>query len=145
MYAHVKQKHARGCGPACLAMILRKSYDEVLAFPIWAGKNWDHGGIDYLTLDNVLTEYGVAVARRHIMGLPRIGPPPTANDREDRAMRTVWPVFWSDIHLCQTHTREYTHFVVALRDGSILDPMLDGVQPSAKYTFNWIAAAYLVG
>lgn len=107
----VRQRQSHDCGIACLAMLLGvtleeagAAYDRVYPGARSRGRGVTEG-LAYVELDVVLAEEGLATARLWQ------GP------RDNR--RVPWPPApWADLHLVQAGT----HFVVLLRDGTVLDP-----------------------
>lgn len=109
----VAQEDANGCGIACLAMLVGKTYQQV-ASEVASVKAM---GLSQWPLDSYLAEQGYAVARRYpsLVHLNEINKP--------GVMRDVWPLTpWADVHLCGVTLPQGHHWVVLLRDGRVLDP-----------------------
>jgi hypothetical protein len=105
--AWVRQEDERGCGPACFAMLTNRTYAGAVS--MLRGK-FERQGISHFELDQYLAEEGYAVARRYL--------------RVAGADRKAWPVApFADVHLCQVRTAGGGHFVLMLRDGTVLDPL----------------------
>ncbi len=109
----VQQKHKNGCGIACLAMILKTTYDEAdTLFSIFNGE-----GILVAQMDELLACYGYAIARiskkTYLRGYKEVP-------------RDNWPVTpFAPIHLCLVRVSKRAkidHFIIMLKDGTILDP-----------------------
>lgn len=126
MIARIKQKHARGCSVAALAMITGQSYETVC----------EHFGIDFETqglylpnLDEYLVEMGYSICRKYFY----VG---VLTDSL-RKHRDVWPVEpFGDVELCEVKVSESApmmHFVVRLRDGTILDPLIESTRTLSDY------------
>jgi len=112
----VQQQHAKGCGPAALAMVTGIPYPEVCAW--FKGIDFNKDGIHPYGIDAFLVEHGYATARKG-MYYAYIGSP----------RREPWPpVPFADVHICEVRVYEnapINHFVVLLRDGTVLDPLGD--------------------
>lgn len=111
MIAWVGQSNRFGCGIAAAAMVAGKSYDDVLALLPAGWRVDEQRGLTLpYTLDQLLTELGYAVAPRwfHWAGTTRADWPPAP---------------WADVHLCMVGWAAATHYVVLLRDGTVLDPL----------------------
>lgn len=113
----VRQEHASGCGPACLAMVLDVSYGEACALieasPAHGkGRDWVSGGTNHFALDHILQQHGFWRQRTYRAWEPEGNWPPEP---------------WAPVHLCQIEQPSgNAHFVVMLADGTVLDPMRDG-------------------
>lgn len=132
----ITQKHNRGCGVACLAMITGKSYDEILEDCEAA---WDEQtGLYTNIVDAYLWDHGYALRKYY------------SNNNWQKIKRDPWPIKpFTDIHL--VHLRVYElasceHFVIMSRDGTVLDPKL-GHKPSLAdyYNIYSISGIYYVG
>lgn len=122
MTAHITQKHSGGCGVAVAAMLVGKTYDEVL--PWFSRFNLDapDGGITWMTLNDYLTQHGYAVAQRF------------RYDSATNEPHPKWPPSpFGDVHYCQVQTAIGAHFIVVLRDGTVLDPAVAGIRHLADY------------
>lgn len=111
----VRQDHTEGCGVATLAMLLGRTYADVLAeiaehAPEWeANKDRDTSGTTNYTLDWVLARAGAFVQCRYpVWGWP---------------MEPFAPLHYASVE--QPSGR--SHFVVVLEDGRVLDPFREGV------------------
>lgn len=100
----VTQPDSHGCGPACLAMICGWSYAE--AIKLWPKVNFRKSGISRLSLDRALAKLGYAICRREDTRRP-----------------------FADVHLVEVQTERDIkrksaswHWVILLRDGTVLDP-----------------------
>lgn len=142
-----------GCGVAALAMILCRSYADVLRdWPIINEQcdHWEDGkvigkrdvtyndftkdGISHLCADAYLCDQGYSVQRKY------------QYRSCVRKNREKWPPEpWADVHLCEVKTSQF-HFVVMLRDGEILDPAFGRGRKLADYERIYsVAAVYKVG
>jgi len=110
----VMQKHARGCGPAAIAMITGKPYDSVCA---WWEIDFDKNGLYFQNVEEFLSDCGYAIATRFWYW----------RSMERRQHRPGWPYGPSGrVELCNVHVYEnapVSHFVVRCEDGLICDPM----------------------
>ena len=107
----VGQDDANGCGVAAAAMLAGRSYADVLALLPQPEAVRSGGGVSLqFTMDQLMTELGFALAKRY---------PAWMN-----TYRSEWPPApWGDRHLCQVYSASgRAHFVVMLRDGTVLDP-----------------------
>lgn len=136
----VRQKHARGCGVAALAMLTGDDYDAVAVY--FRGIDLDAKGLYLCGLDDYLVDRGYAIARkkRYLGFFGGDGAPP----------REPWPPApFADVHLCEVEVYEKApvyHFVVMLRDGAVLDPLADGPRRLSDYhRVNSVAGVYRVG
>jgi hypothetical protein len=136
----VRQEEAHGCGIACIAMLAGWDYwraraEFVAVYGETRARTLDGGGgITYPEIDAVLAERaGLAVAR-HWQG-----------SRENR--RKPWPVPpWAAAHLVQVVLPGGGHFVVLLRNGTVLDPATEAHRTLASYAeVSFIAAVAPVG
>lgn len=113
------QKHARGCGVAALAIITNRDYEEVAAY--WPGQDLDTQGVYLRGMDDYLVDHGYTIARK----LRFLGRFRTADGGQIE--REPWPPEpFGEIHLCEVTVSESApcnHFVVMLKDGSVLDPL----------------------
>jgi len=118
MVSRVQQEEPYGCGIACLAMVIGKTYQDVRSW--FKNEKFDRG-ISTWELDMYLCEHGYAVARKY----------PLTQNVVTNQPRDVWPVEpWADVHIWQVRTLSNTsHFIVLLRDGTVLDPF-DGNRKS---------------
>lgn len=107
----VRQEHAWGCGPACLSMLTGVPYAEVLT---GFREDFAISGIDYMQADSWLADRGYATGRKWRFGA-------------DRKERSQWPPEpWAGVHLCEIQASGPTsggHFVLLLRDGTVMDPL----------------------
>lgn len=115
---HVRQEHSHDCGIACMAMVMGVSLEEARAayerrYPgATANGRGITQGITDVELDVVLAEEGYATARLY-------------SGTKDRP-RTPWPPRpWADAHIACVLLANGGHFVVLLRDGTVLDPAHD--------------------
>lgn len=132
----IKQKHDRGCSIACLAMLTGKTYDQVLedCAPAWD----ENVGLYSNIVDGYLWDHGYA--------LKKIFEP----NNWKKEKRHPWPVKpFTDIHLVFLRVYEQSpcdHFIVMLKDGTLLDPKLDGQRSlNDYYRVYSITGVYLVG
>lgn len=113
MTTWVRQEDSNGCGIACLAMILEKTYTEVLAEFTY----FDGTGLDNHIVDEYLADKGYAVSRKYKAAhwnQPRY----SNNPRKDFLGEP-----FAQIHLVQARIGDRNHYVVMLRDGTVLDPI----------------------
>lgn len=111
MIQRIQQKHSHGCGMAALAMATGKTYDEVYD---WF-KNPDHrkNGITYHEVVSFLGEHGYAVNWKW----------PSTQHEEQNKPREKWPAEpWADVHIVEVQNEVMYHYVVMLKDGTVLDP-----------------------
>lgn len=114
----VAQEEASGCGIACLAMVLGVDYETAVQLvPSYAA---GRDGLTERELDEVLAEQGLAVARKwatYHTGRHGKRPAPA---------RVPWPpAIFGEVHIACVTGRDSSatdHFVVVLRDGTVLDP-----------------------
>ena len=123
----IQQKHSRGCGIAALAMLTGKSYEEVASY--FDRIDFDKQGVHLRAMDDYRVDHGYAIARKYMW---------LGYFIESRApLRSPWPpVPFSDVHLCEVEVNENApmyHFVVMLRDGSIVDPLFEDKKNLGDY------------
>lgn len=126
----VPQADAKGCGAAVIAMLTNRAYGDVcrqIDSEIGHGRSttdWNAHGITEVTIDRYLWDAGYFMQERrqgqyapdtlneHVV----IGGPPIAGG---------WPPPpWADLHYAKVKQASNNyHFVVMLRDGTVLDPM----------------------
>jgi hypothetical protein len=111
----VRQVDKYGCGPACLAMLAGWSYAE--AVKLWPTANFRKAGISRISLDRALARLGFAVCRREDTRRP-----------------------FAEVHLVETQDEAQTkkkqkewHWVLMLKDGTVLDPTCDDTQRIEDY------------
>jgi len=128
--AWVGQEHAMDCGAAVIAMLTERPITEVRAqidAELGHGRSttdWNGAGITEVTIDRYLWDAGYFMQERrqgqyapdtlneHVV----IGGPPIEGG---------WPPPpWADLHYAKVKQPSGNyHFVVMLRDGTVLDPM----------------------
>lgn len=109
------QEHPMECGIACMAMVMgvslddsRAAFDRVYPGARAKGRGVTEG-ITNTEIDIVLAECGYAVSRLYCG---------TKDNRRD-----PWPPEpFADLHIAQVAMSNGGHFVVLLRDGTVLDP-----------------------
>jgi hypothetical protein len=151
---YVKQEQSHGCAIAALAMILGRSYQDVLRdWPKrteeqkWKDENGEDrtsihtyhdfdaksGGISFMCADAYLAENGFAVLRKfkHRSWL--------------RDERSEWPPKpFGPLHLCDVVT-SLGHMVVMLGDGEVYDPWFGTGRSLSDYeAVHSVAAVYKV-
>lgn len=122
----VRQEHSHECGIACIAMVAgltleqaRAAYDAVYPDGRANGRAVSTG-ITYVELDAVLAKLGLATARLW------------AGPKDNR--HTPWPPApFADTHIEQRICSNGAHFVVVLRDGSVLDPAGSSMAESVSF------------
>ena len=123
--AHVRQEEAFGCGPACLAMITGRPYREVRDWfkgPAWLNARHDGRELSKQEREVVelhdFTRHGISdwEVRNYV-----------ANHGLASALLPGRVEPFADAHLCSVQMVNGSHFVVLLRDGTLLDPARDGV------------------
>lgn len=121
--ALVRQEDANGCVVAAAAMLLDVSYAEAKAL-VHPWHRPGEKGIDIRMVDDLLTERGYAVARRHehfhALACHRADWPPTP---------------WAERHLCEviSLSNSGSHAVVMLGDGRVLDPWWGEIETLTRY------------
>ena len=123
VYSNVRQKEARGCGIAVLAIVTGKTYDEIAAY---FGGEFESQGLYLHDLDVFLSNNGFAYARRFRIGGFR-----------RRTEQTPWPVPpFAPVHIVEVRyaSAPVNHFVVMRRDGTVLDPLQDAERSITDYT-----------
>lgn len=130
----VKQQHARGCGPASIAMVTGHSYADVCNWFI--GVNFETNGCYIHGLYEYLAEHGFAVQVKHRF---------LGHLRE----RPIWPpVPFAEKHIVQVRVSEGSpceHFVAMRADGKVLDPLCDEPKSLADYhVVNQVAGVWKV-
>jgi hypothetical protein len=119
----IRQCNSYDCGIACLSIITGNDYDQIIDWfrPVDFGKN----GISHHGMDAYLVEHGYSIGRKFKYFGVFEKPP-----------REKWPCEpFAEIHLCEVKVYEnapINHFVVMLRDGTVLDPLSDETK-SLKY------------
>ncbi len=117
MITWVKQEDAKGCGIAAIAMLTGQSYVEVNSHLVKlmnrTADSFGETGINHLHIDQYLASKGFAIVRRL-----------SFNPFTNRKKRS-WPRAFCDAAYCEVEqlATGNWHFVVLLRDGSILDPL----------------------
>lgn len=117
MVQWVGQKHTKGCGIACLAMLTGHDYDAVASYyPV----DLNVTGLYMAGVDDYLVDHGFAVARKLQFMSYFTG-------EHGRREREPWPPEpFAEQHLVQVRVYEKApidHFVVLLADGTVLDPL----------------------
>lgn len=132
MIQHVRQKHAKGCVIACLAMVTGIPYDEV-------GRGF-HGdrnieGMGYHAYDVWLNERGYAVIRRYKHFSPL---------HADRLEVPLTP--FADAHIVAVNLPcRASHAVVMDATGAVLDPNKDMPCTMADYpSVDYVAGIFKV-
>lgn len=113
----VEQEDKMGCGLACLAMLTGETYRQVKSKVVRWEEN--HGVAEFMMKD-YLVEQGYASAMKY---------PHSSSMKIDR---TPWPPApFADVHfVClDAFGSEGFHYVIMLRDGSIIDPWFGRTQP----------------
>jgi hypothetical protein len=122
----VRQEDAQGCALATLAMLCDHSYEQVKAtVDSWSDKphDWAVDGTYYATLDRYLSHEGFFMQRRYAAwSLPLV--PFT-----ERGFASV------------EQPSRRNHFVAVCADGSVLDPLREGVFALT----DWPAVNHLTG
>lgn len=118
----VKQQHVYGCGIAALAMINRRSYNQVRDWFLERGRDIEaNRGGTMFDWDLYLVKHGFTVARefRYIFG----------------KLQEPWPPApFGTIHLCEVRPNQtQAHLVVMLDTGEVLDPAKRGVFTLGDY------------
>lgn len=126
---HVQQKHARGCGPAALAMVTGHSYDDVCA---WFGQvDFDRTGLYVHAVYEYLAEHGFAVQVKH--RYRQFFRSASGGSIE----RQPWPcVPFADRHVAQVLVSPCApcdHFIAVESSGLVLDPMDEMPKRLADY------------
>jgi hypothetical protein len=113
MTRYVAQEHPFGCAVACLAMIVGKTYGEMLAWLDAEGQPAVQRakGLTAPVYCEALARHGCAVAQRHLVDT-------LTNER-----RASWPLApFAPLHIAETMVSAGGHAVVMLADGTVLDP-----------------------
>jgi hypothetical protein len=137
IYRNVLQKQARGCGLAVLSIVTGHDYDTISAY-LPSGDYNEHG-LYLRGVDDYLVDHGFAIARKfRYRGFFVDG---RSSPRES------WPPEpWADVHLCEVEVYEKApcyHFVVLLRNGTVLDPLTTTTKKlSDYYAVHNVAAVY---
>ena len=134
---HLAQEHAKGCGPAALAMVTGHKYADVCAW--FKGIDFSKDGIHPYGIDAYLVEHGYATARKgeyfSYIGSPKREPWP--------------PAPFAESHVCNVRVHEscrINHFVVMLEEGTVLDPLTTDVRRLADYhEVHNVVGVYRVG
>jgi predicted double-glycine peptidase len=122
MIERVQQKHSHGCGMAALAMVTGKTYDEVYAW--FKNLKYREQGLSYHDVIDYLTEHGYAVNWKWMI----------THNEETNKPREIWPCEpWADMHIVQVENTIMYHFVVLLKDGTVLDPLTPEKKTLADY------------
>ena len=124
MTTRIKQEHKNGCGAASLAMITGVSYADVIKH--FSTIDFDKDGLIFDALIAFLVDNGFAVAPKFkyfsVVNSPGRNPWP--------------PEPFADIHFCNVLVYEkspMSHIVVMLKDGTILDPLIDNISKISDY------------
>jgi hypothetical protein len=125
--SRVQQEQRCGCTVAAVAMVVGKTYRDVLAYTT---RDFDNDGAQLEDWFDYLFDHGFCFHRvyrvTHLQG--------TNKPRE------VWPPLpFAPLHLCSVMADKGSHAVVMLDDGSVLDPAREG-----RYTLSGYAATSLV-
>lgn len=111
----VAQDDSEGCAVAVIATLTGRTYADVreqIDREPWHGHNgdWTADGVSHITVDRLLIAHGYYLQRVY-----------------DNMVREWPPVPWAQIHFAQVvQPSGRNHFVVMLRDGTVLDPMREG-------------------
>jgi len=137
----IRQKHARGCGPAALAMVTGHVYEEICK---WFGTlDFSTHGIYVHGAHEYLAEHGFAVQVKH--KFRQFFRTPSGGQIE----REPWPALpFANRHLCQVLVSDSApcdHFVAMTADGTVLDPATDEPRKLSDYfRVNQIAGVWRV-
>lgn len=110
----VRQEHLNGCAVATLAMLLGKTYTDIVTLlaesphPI-EPDGWHRVGTTQYHVDWALATSGAFIQRRF--------------SAWGWSMEPFAPIHYAQV----VQPSNNTHFVVVLEDGSVLDPMREGV------------------
>lgn len=110
-FKFVKQEDESGCAIACMAMILGKTYEEIVKSFY---NDFKKQGIEIKWVIDYLSANGVTVIRKGHYGY---------NDREENNKRMIKP--FADIHYIsfqQFVDIEHNHAVIMLTNGKIICP-----------------------
>lgn len=126
MIKRIQQQDLMGCGIACAAMIRGFSYADTRDLFIRLGGDesrlTQRAGIDTCQMEELLLICGFALARKYRFNQF------TNNERD------AWPPEpFADLHLCQVRVGNRGHFVVMLKDGTVLDPAATGQKQLSSY------------
>src|SRR5690349_15503101 len=118
MIKWVGQEDQKGCGLACLAMVTGKTYQEVKADFLC----WDNRGISEFDITSYLVDRGFVWQWIHEGCTYKREVKPDGNI--GTVMRSDWPPkLWANVHIAQIDVPNGSHFIVVLRDGTVLDPL----------------------
>jgi hypothetical protein len=126
-----RQLNRKGCGVAVLAMVLEKSYQEVLS-SIRPPVDFDRKGMEIEFLFDYLFDRGYAIMVR---------------SRSRHLNPTRWPPKpWTSKHVLLVKKRwwQQLHLALLLRDGRVLDPAFGEVDISAYWRVNAVVGLYKV-
>lgn len=115
---YVPQRDKHGCVIACLAMVTGRDYWEIKTC---IGVDVTETGVPTWRWADYLGSTGYLLAPRSMSGLHK----------------GLWPCSaFADVHLCTVKVdkdAKYTHLVVVLRDGTVLDPDIPGPRTLDDY------------
>jgi len=125
----VRQQNARDCGIAALMMLTGHERMQVCGY--FGRTNFGNRGLYLRGLEDYLVDAGYAIApKARYMGW-------FAHEDGGHVERRPWPPEpFADKHLCTVEVVEgapCTHYVVMLRDGTVLDPLSDEPRRLADY------------
>jgi hypothetical protein len=119
---YVKQLHHFGCVPACIAMILGKSYEEVIESFY---NDFSKEGINNSITREYLTEYDLSVVFLDLQYLTKL----------DKARNTLHKPF-ADIHIISVKPNaddELNHSIIMDYQGEIFDPHSEDTKDLDEY------------
>lgn len=125
---YVRQRYARDCGVAALAMLTGHAYERVVAY--FHNPDLDANGLYLRGMDDYLVDAGFAVARkyRYLRFF---------QEHSTAPLREPWPPApFGEKHLCEVQIDEHSrcyHFAVMLADSRVLDPLFEHKATLAAY------------
>ena len=113
----VLQEDLNGCGLACLAMVTDQTYGQVKA----DFTGFDNDGITEFHLWAYLSDHDYAWQWMYEYLIYKRRK--TGDGTWQTQAREEWPPrLWADVHIASVRNSNGAHFVVVLRDGTVLDP-----------------------
>jgi len=114
MTVSIKQQHARGCGPAVLAMVCNQTYEDVVQS--FGEHDFEKKGLYWPDLVHYLEAAGFALRMKS-----------KVEGWSNRTERECWPLPpFAPIHIAEVKVAESSpviHWVVMLHEGTVLDPL----------------------
>lgn len=134
MIVRVAQEHPYGCQIAVCAMLLGKSYSEAIEHYHFGDPDYyKKGGLSSGFLEFILYDLGFSLRIIRPNRFMQYSDWPKVPNRR----HNPWPLApWTDVTWCEVEVYPESsklHCIILLRDGSVLDPALQGPRKLSDY------------